>query len=304
DGVVLELPAVTSVTGSLGNTWQADGTGSVLRLPSLTSIANGDGHAFDMFLRATTGGRIELPAVTTIVDPNTGDTRNRGVHITADGPGSTIDLSALLQFTDANPDERSSLSAANFGTIVVNGSQPVSLINVMTSETNNGMILGQFGMRVDVPPPLGAEAELRQEELQRIADAAITLLSGSTSVDLQSRLSAVRVSITDLPGLFVGYADKDRILIDDDAAGYGWFVDATPLDDEEFLSSEAGTDSPARGRIDLLSVVLHEYLHVLGMSHAHSPGETIASPLIEPGRRLQLMPDLLDDLMSDGLAAW
>ncbi|MCA9049989.1 MAG: hypothetical protein KDA89_14735, partial [Planctomycetaceae bacterium] len=76
-------------------------------------------HAFDMFLRATTGGRIELPAVTTIVDPNTGDTRNRGVHITADGPGSTVDLSALEQFTDANPDERSSLTVANSGVIQV-----------------------------------------------------------------------------------------------------------------------------------------------------------------------------------------
>ncbi|MCA9050793.1 MAG: Ig-like domain-containing protein, partial [Planctomycetaceae bacterium] len=85
-GAEIILPAVTTVSGSMGNTWQADGSGSVLRLPNLTSITNGDGQAHDMFLLATTGGRIELPAVTTIIDPNTGDTRNRGVHITADGP--------------------------------------------------------------------------------------------------------------------------------------------------------------------------------------------------------------------------
>src|SRR5205814_141731 len=64
---------------------------------------------------------------------------------------------------------------------------------------------------------------------------------------------------------------------DADAAGYGWFVDPTPADDSEFavptaFGLGAGAGSPAAGRMDLLTVVMHELGHVIGLD-SHSGGD-------------------------------
>ena len=65
-------------------------------------------------------------------------------------------------------------------------------------------------------------------------------------------------------------------MIDVNAAGYGWFVDGTPLDDAEFdlLIGEltASQESVAMGRMDLLTVVMHEIGHVLGYRHGDDDG--------------------------------
>ncbi len=56
----------------------------------------------------------------------------------------------------------------------------------------------------------------------------------------------------------------------------GWFVDPTPTQNEEFLASGfdhyggALAPSPAAGKIDLLSVVVHELGHALGFSESLS----------------------------------
>ena len=70
----------------------------------------------------------------------------------------------------------------------------------------------------------------------------------------------------------MGYAVPGLIVIDQNAAGYGWFIDATPADDAEFrpLGQEelvAVGSSPAFGKMDLLSVVMHEMGHALGFDH-------------------------------------
>jgi hypothetical protein len=62
----------------------------------------------------------------------------------------------------------------------------------------------------------------------------------------------------------------DQVLLSADAAGHGWFVDGTPLADEEFAPGSPGSPlvalpgSPAAGREDLLSAVLHEMGHLAG----------------------------------------
>ena len=60
------------------------------------------------------------------------------------------------------------------------------------------------------------------------------------------------------------------MLIDAQGGRLGWFVDATPGDDQEFAPDRLGNQwvatagSPAAGRMDLLTAVMHELGHVLG----------------------------------------
>jgi len=103
-----------------------------------------------------------------------------------------------------------------------------------------------------------------------------TKLAQDNAVDLQS----TPVRLVDLPGRILGQAGDDFVLIDLDAAGHGWFIDATPADDLEFRTAEGLTErarsGDAAGRMDLLTVVMHEFGHILGLSDldpvAH-PGE-------------------------------
>src|SRR5262245_52130961 len=54
------------------------------------------------------------------------------------------------------------------------------------------------------------------------------------------------------------------IWLDDKAAGWGWFVDATPWEDSEFTTPG---DQGEVGRMDLLTVLEHEVGHLLGRDH-------------------------------------
>jgi len=62
---------------------------------------------------------------------------------------------------------------------------------------------------------------------------------------------------------FLGIASGASIILDRDAAGYGWFIDATPLDESEFTRRADGgyrvtERSSAPYRIDLLTAIAHE----------------------------------------------
>ena len=58
------------------------------------------------------------------------------------------------------------------------------------------------------------------------------------------------VEFADLRGTLLGLTVGNRVLIDADAAGFGYFVDATPLDDLEFLVATGQANSEeARGRV-------------------------------------------------------
>jgi hypothetical protein len=101
-------------------------------------------------------------------------------------------------------------------------------------------------------------------------------------------LQAVPLYVIDLPSSLLGVARDGAIYIDVDAAGHGWFVDSTALRNEEFSSGsgailESLPGSRAAETIDLVSVLTHEYGHLLGLKH----GETATmAPVIGTGERL------------------
>lgn len=91
-----------------------------------------------------------------------------------------------------------------------------------------------------------------------------------------SRLIDVSFLITDLSDTFLAVTVGNTILIDTDAAGYGWFVDETPYDNIEFSYDgengelTAALNSEAEDNMDLLTVVRHELGHVLGLEDVDS----------------------------------
>ncbi len=93
-----------------------------------------------------------------------------------------------------------------------------------------------------------------------LAGALNRLQQDGVSTQVTARLGAVQVQVGTLGGGVLAEADSQagRFTLDAGAAGYGWFVDPTPLKDEEFTSGQAVTGGPAAGRMDLLTAVLQE----------------------------------------------
>jgi probable HAF family extracellular repeat protein len=97
-----------------------------------------------------------------------------------------------------------------------------------------------------------------------------------------SSLSGIDVRIADLGGTTLGLASGHTIWLDDNAAGWGWFVDPTPRDDSEFT---APGDQGEQNRIDLLTVLAHEIGHMLGHDHE---ADGVMQETLSQGERLTL----------------
>jgi hypothetical protein len=132
-------------------------------------------------------------------------------------------------------------------------------------------------------------------ELDALASAAITQWTQALGA-ADSRLAGladVRISIGNLAGNALGYYDGASIVIDDDAAGHGWFVDLTPADAVEFAvqydpgTLRAAEGSEAFGRVDLLTVLMHELGHAIGFAD-NEAGRAVMDEDLEPGARYLL----------------
>ena len=122
---------------------------------------------------------------------------------------------------------------------------------------------------------------LSQAELDFMVDAAIGRWEAAGASDQQvALLKSVAFTVGDLSGEELGSSAAGQVTIDADAAGYGWFIDATPRDDFEFgkvlSSTQLQTDpygAPA-GEMDLLTAVMHEMGHQLGLEDTHAAADS------------------------------
>ncbi len=111
---------------------------------------------------------------------------------------------------------------------------------------------------------------------------------GATS-DVLGALDRVHVEIGSLPTDKIGLNVGDLIVIDADAAGWGWFVDPTPADNEEFVADPrvgvftASPGQPAAGHMDMLSTVLHELGNAMGF--AEDTGRDVTGMSLKAGDR-------------------
>ena len=116
-------------------------------------------------------------------------------------------------------------------------------------------------------------------------------------------------------GQTTGTAPTAQITLDLDAANHGWFIDYTPYLNDEYLPTSdpnvwiAREGSEAAGKMDMLSVLLHEYGHALGLEHSADAGDFMATTLQAGERRLpsaselELMAQLLGLAKETGSAS-
>lgn len=120
-----------------------------------------------------------------------------------------------------------------------------------------------------------------------------------------SALVGLNIQVANLSGSTLGLASGNTIWFDDNAAGWGWFIDATPDDDFEFTTPG---NQGEMNRMDLLTVVMHELGHVLGHNHADDGvmAETLAAGVRQTD--LELDVSLTDEIFgqagNDRADAW
>ncbi len=146
---------------------------------------------------------------------------------------------------------------------------------------------------------------LSQDQLQFIVSAALTRLTDAgVDPSLVNQLASDTFVVGHLGGGSLGltFGETHTVVISDNAAGYGWFVDPQPQGDTAFVRVNgtlvAAPGSPAAGSMDRLTVVLHEMGHLAGRPDLNSPADAndLMADMLSPGVRR----DALDEFFAQG----
>ena len=153
---------------------------------------------------------------------------------------------------------------------------------------------------VDLPDGSVPGDALTNDALVTLTGAAVARwVAAGVSAEQIATLNGTSITVADLGGAELGHYANGQIVIDVDAAGHGWFIDATPNDDVEFghllSATQLQTDptgAPA-GDMDLLTVLMHEMGHALGLDHDHAdPHDVMSDTLVTGERRLPAASDV------------
>jgi hypothetical protein len=134
---------------------------------------------------------------------------------------------------------------------------------------------------IDYLPPTTSAAGATVGDIATLAST----LGASVLSTLSGDTLGVNLTFADLPGAAVGQTTGSTITLDTNAAGYNWFIDTTPSLNEEYLPTSnpnewvAKAGSAAAGKMDMLSVLLHEYGHALGINHSADPNDYMGTTL-------------------------
>ncbi|HEU0082154.1 MAG TPA: matrixin family metalloprotease, partial [Bradyrhizobium sp.] len=210
------------------------------------------------------------------------------------GNGSTVsDIQAWVLTTKAN-------QANGTGTVTVNINSPFS---ASAGPIPTAPLLAAHGQGLEGGLPLTEDmlVPIVAAALQHWVDAGLT--------DSQmALLDGFNVHVGDLADGVLGLTSGSDITIDMDGAGWGWFVDSTPLQSEEFdqvhsATEVAASSGDASGHMDLLTVVEHELGHALGLDHSPVPGDVMDGTLDVGERRVPDAADVAEASASGAMEA-
>ena len=141
-------------------------------------------------------------------------------------------------------------------------------------------------------PEQESTPHLTQAELNAKVLAAIQRLTdaGLSEAEL-ANLQQLTFEVANLPDDQLASTDGNVVRIDETAAGYGWFSDATPLEDSEFdvlvpdKERQASELSPAFGKIDLLTVVMRQLRMAAGEVSSEGAARWLTQATLPAGTR-------------------
>ena len=181
----------------------------------------------------------------------------------------------------------------NFGLFGRTGTTSFDSVTVKSDAPN---LLNQaFALTADSAPAgaIDQANALTESDVAGVVREAVREWTARVGADTAGALDRVSfVLVNDLPGSALAWTIGDgSVLIDMNAAGWGWFVDPTPSDSREFRAVDgtlrARPNSDAAGHMDLFTVVAHELGHVLGLTHGDDDTDVMAATLRAGERHLE-----------------
>ncbi|MDF1811624.1 MAG: PEP_CTERM-anchored TLD domain-containing protein [Verrucomicrobiales bacterium] len=277
DGSLLSMSQNPALFSLLGTTYGGDGQ-TTFRLPDLqgrTPIHSGSGPGLSDVTWGEQGGSETVTLEEVNLPPHS--------HTIDDGDQNTVDLPTEDTGSGHPIDLRSPYLALTYE-IALSGLYPSSSIDadetpVETEDT--GFRSGKDFIDIDTAGQL--IQSLAEEGIQRWAEAGID--AGQIS-----QLQSINFTIEDLDrGVLASVTGPDSVTIDINAAGRGWFVDLSGTDDAfdltDPLTGELYTnDGEAARYYDLLTTIMHEQGHILGLSHPGQRGSVMSGVLSIGGR--------------------
>ena len=158
-----------------------------------------------------------------------------------------------------------------------------------SAKKGNTLSLGQSEQFLKAAETGKGAAHLQPEVIRPTVLQALTSWNSAGADPLLLRqLADVSVTIADLPGNVLARTVGRAIVLDQDAAGNGWFVDPTPWDNSEFGDqgqSGYAVVGPAADGIDLLTTLTHEFGHLLDLDDTRDI-QDVMNYLLGTGRRV------------------